>query len=110
MLANRQLNALADRKLLLQARITVHRLECVMAGTRLAQPLALVDRVWGHWRRLSPWVKFLGVPLGILGVRKMTRASDGGTSKGKLAALLGLLPVAIEAWKGFREHQRTRVP
>ena len=109
MYADRQLAALGTRKALLQARITVHRMECAMTGARLARPLAAVDRLWLQWKRLSPWVKVIGVPAAVIAARKMTRASDGGTSKGKLAALLGALPVVIEAWKGFREARRGAV-
>jgi len=107
MYADRQLAALGDRKALLQARIAVRRMECVMHGARIAAPLGAVDRLWLHWKRLSPWVKVVGVPAILLLARKLTRSSEGGTSKGKLAALLGALPLVLEAWKGFREHRAT---
>ena len=110
MLADRQLEQLANRKALLQARITVRRMECMLAGVQLARPLAFVDRITEGWKRLSPLVKYVGVPLGFMAARKFTKASDGGTSKGKLATLLGVLPVVYEAWKGFREHRRAPTP
>lgn len=77
-----------------------------MAGAQLAPPIALADRLWGHWRRLSPWVKLMGVPLGALAARKFVGARGGGLGKGKLATLAGVLPVVIEAWKAFREFRR----
>lgn len=105
MYADRQLVALENRKALLRARITVRRMECVMNGERIAAPLAAIDGLWLQWKRLSPWVKIVGVPAALLLARKLTRSSEGGTSKGKLAALLGVLPVVLEAWKGFQEHR-----
>lgn len=107
--ADRDLAALGARKALLQARIAVHRMECVMTGSRITRPLAAFDRLWSQWKRLSPWVKLVGVPAALLALRKLTRAPDGGMSKGKLATLLGVLPMVYEAWKGFRENTRSGV-
>lgn len=107
MYADRELAELASRKVVLQARITVRRMECQLAAMHIARPLAFIDRVWARWKQLSPWVKMLGLPLGFVAVRKLTRGRGGGTSKGKLTALLGALPVVLEAWKGFRAHARS---
>lgn len=104
--AGRELNLLAQRKAVVQARIAVHRLECVVAVAELLPTLRFVDRVHGVWRRLSPWVKALGVPLGILGVKQLLgRRSAGTTSgsgKGRMAALLGALPLVIQVLRALR--------
>lgn len=106
MLAERKLAELARRKLLLEARIAVRRLECLEAGAQLAPPIAFVDRAWRLWLRLSPWVKALGVPLGALVAGKFAKPHGAAAGGGRLATLLGLLPVVIEIWKGFNARQR----
>jgi len=62
----RELNRLARHKAVLQGKITRHRAGCVRAATRLAQPLAWLDRMLAHGRRLAPLARLAVAPLGFL--------------------------------------------
>ncbi len=68
----RELSQLARHKAALRRKITWHRAQCVRASTRLAEPLAWLDRMMAHWRRLSPLARLAVVPLGFL-LKKSTR-------------------------------------
>jgi hypothetical protein len=63
------LTRLARRKAVHRRRIAQHRSACVLAATRVVQPLAWLDRMVGHWRRLSPLVRLAAVPLAGLLIR-----------------------------------------
>ena len=65
MYPDRELTRLAAHKASLRRHIARHRAGCIRAGTRLIQPLAWVDRMVSHWRRLSPLARLAIVPLGI---------------------------------------------
>ncbi len=70
MYPQRELIGLARHKVWLRRRIVVHRFDCVAAATRVARPVALLDRAMAFWRRLSPFAQFAALPLGVLVTRK----------------------------------------
>lgn len=78
MYPSRELTALAARKLAVRQRIAVARLECASLAAEAARPIALADRVIVQWRRLSPFVKFAALPLGLLFRRRLVPRSKGG--------------------------------
>lgn len=101
------LTELAQRKAVLQARIAIRRLECVIAAREIARPLAQVDRGLELWRRISPLVKIFAVPAGLLLTRFIggRGGSPGRRRGGKLGALFSLLPLVlrgIEMVRGMR--------
>lgn len=91
-----ELTHLAARKTLLQARITIHRLECTLAVVEIARPFAWIDRALQTWHRFSPMLKMLGVPLGLLVTRIFARKRKSKpTGKSKFAALMAALPIIL---------------
>ncbi len=107
-----ELDDLAARKVILQARIAVRRWECAQAAAELAQPVALVDRALELWARISPFVKLLAVPAGVMLAKLLRgRSRQGGGRGGKLAALLGLIPMVVRGYQfvqNLRAAQGTR--
>ncbi len=99
-----ELNRLANRKMVLQARIAVRRWESAQAAAELARPLALVDRGLEMWRRVAPFVKVLLVPGGLLlaKVMKSKRDAHGGHG-GKLSIFLGALPAILQGITLFQQ-------
>lgn len=89
-----ELKRLAARKALLQARITLRRLECQLHAERIAQPLRAVDRLWARWRQIAPLVQMVGMPVALWGVTKWLRRGGAG---GKWAGWLKYAPVALRA-------------
>ena len=89
-----QLTRLASRKAAYRRRITGHRVQCVRAATRAVQPLAWLDRMIGHWRRLSPLALAAAVPLAGLLVRPARR--------GLFGTLLRWGPLALNLVRSFR--------
>ena len=67
-----ELTRLARRKAVHRRRIAQHRSTCVLAATRVVQPLAWLDRMVGHWRRFSPLALAAAVPLAGLLLRAAT--------------------------------------
>lgn len=59
-----ELKRLAEHKIVLRRRIAGRRAQCAAALAEAAQPLAWVDRAIQFWRRLSPFVPFVAIPLG----------------------------------------------
>ena len=91
-----ELKRLADRKVLLQARIAVRRLEMAAAAGEIARPIGLLDRVLTTLHRISPFLKLAAVPLGMLLPRILARRRAGKpTGKSKFAALMTALPLII---------------
>lgn len=91
-----ELDRLAARKTVLQARITVRRLECTLAVMELTRPLAAIDRAIATWHRISPFLKILGVPLGLLLTRIVSRKRRGKpTGKSRISALMAALPIIM---------------
>src|SRR5690606_8967111 len=105
MFASRKLDELAERKLQLHARITVRRMECVVAVSDLAQPIALVDRAWALWRQVSPLAKAVGIPLGLFFFKRLfarRKRIKAPPRRGRFMALLGMLPMLFRVVQGFR--------
>jgi hypothetical protein len=93
-----ELERLKTRKRILQARIDVRRWECVVAATELARPVAMVDRGMTMWHRVAPFAKLLAIPAGIMFTRQMAKGRSPRTAaakSGKVAAILGALPIII---------------
>jgi hypothetical protein len=96
MYPRRELELLAARKALLQTRIALRRWEVAAAATEVTRPIAAIDRGLATWHRISPFVKTLGVPLGLLLVRIVSRKKRGKpTGKSKFAAFMTALPLII---------------
>jgi hypothetical protein len=96
MYPRRELELLAARKALLQTRIALRRLEVAAAATEVTRPIAAIDRGLAMWHRVSPFVKVLGVPLGLLLARIVSRKRRGKpTGKSKFAAFMTALPIII---------------
>ena len=66
MYPDRELTRLAAYKAALRRDIALRRAQCAEAAARVAQPLEWLDRMLAFWRRLSPLVKFVALPLGFL--------------------------------------------
>jgi hypothetical protein len=97
MYSERELIRLSAHKAALRRRIARHRRACVTAATRVAQPLAWVDRLRVFWRRFAPYAPLLAaVPLGLL--RKRALAAPPRL----LGTLLRWGPVVLGAVRAFR--------
>lgn len=104
-----ELKALAARKAILQARIAVRRWESAQAAAELAQPIALIDRGVAMWRRISPFVKLLAVPGGLLLAKLWKSRHPGrGAAGGKIGLLFAALPVILRGLKFFQEMRATQ--
>jgi hypothetical protein len=64
-----ELTRLAADKAVLRRNITLRRLDCVRAATRVTKPLAWLDRMLVIWRQLPPFATFAAVPLGLFVTR-----------------------------------------
>jgi hypothetical protein len=95
MYPQRELTRLAARKALVQARIELRRWECAQAAAQLSRPIALIDRGIALWRRISPFVKLMGLPAALLGARKILRHTRGG----KWTKLAAMLPAILRGAK-----------
>ena len=69
MYPQRELTRLAAYKTALQWDIALRRTQCVEAATRLAQPVAWLDRMLAFWRRLSSFAPLTGMLLGWVATR-----------------------------------------
>lgn len=105
MYPQRELAALAARKALLQARVAVHRWECAQAMVELSRPISMVDRGIDMWRKISPFIKLLGIPASILGVRKIMRGSGGA---GKISKLMGMMPIVVRVARAVMQMRNAR--
>ncbi len=94
------LNRLARHKVSCRQRIARRRSQCVRAAARLAEPLAWLDRMMAHWRRLSPFARLAAVPLGFL----LRRAASPRPRL--LGTLLRWAPLAAGALRGFARPRR----
>src|SRR5215207_7729721 len=91
-----ELKRLEERKVLLRARIAVRRWETAAAAVRIARPIGALDRALEVWHRISPFVKLMAVPLGLIIPRIIARKRRGKpTGKSKFAALMAALPLII---------------
>jgi hypothetical protein len=106
MFADEQLAELAERKLRVQTRITLRRLECVASAAELARPVALADRAWELWRQFSPMLKVVGFPLVLFALRKVfgrpRTPASAVKGKGWLRGLLAALPIVLQVMQSFR--------
>lgn len=80
MYPRRELSELAARKAVVQARIAVHRSECVVAAAQIASSFGWVDRLNTQWRRLPSPLKTIGVPVALLFAKKMFPAAAGSVA------------------------------
>jgi hypothetical protein len=94
-----ELDALAVRKNMLLLRIALHRQQCVVAGSRLAKPLAWADDIIARWRKISPIAKMVGLPLGLMLARKATKRL-GGSLK-----LLRFAPLILQTARSFARRR-----
>jgi len=65
MYPQRELNRLAATKVALQRNIALGRIRCAVAASRVAQPLAGIDRMLAFWRRIRPLAQFAAGSLGL---------------------------------------------
>lgn len=101
-----ELNRLAARKALLQARIAVRRLECLQHAHGLARPVRLLDRAWALWRTIAPMAKLVGVPALLWAGGRFVRRGRGGGGggfAGKLGSLLKYAPLVMKAARAFSQ-------
>jgi len=73
MYPQRELTRLAAYKTALRWDIALHRTQCVEAASRMAQPLAWLDRMLALWRRLSSFGPLAAVLLGWVVTRTVFR-------------------------------------
>ena len=104
MYPRRELDRLGARKAIVHARIEVHRWECVQAAAELSRPVAVIDRGIELWRRLSPLVKLMGLPMAFFGTRKVLRC----VGRGKWSKLAALLPAVMRGARLVRQMRAAR--
>jgi hypothetical protein len=104
MYPNRDLAGLAARKAIVHARIEVRRWECAAAFVELSRPIAMVDRGIEAWRKISPFVKMIGLPVGLLGLRKVLRR--GG--RGKWSKIAAMMPAILRGAKMVMQMRGAR--
>lgn len=97
-----ELNALARRKAVLRARISLDRLRVVALSTEVAKPINWLDRAMVQWRKISPFAKFAALPLGLL----LNRAVLPGKKTGLVGQALRFAPVILSAIKLFKAQTR----
>ena len=66
MYPERELIRLARYRTVLRRKISLRRVECTTATTRVARHFECLDRIVALWRRLSPLALLATVPLGLL--------------------------------------------
>jgi len=66
MYPHEQLIWLGHHKAALRRRIMLRRIRCAAAAAEVVQPLLWLDQAVSQWRKLSPLLKFVAVPLGVL--------------------------------------------
>lgn len=97
-----ELTALAQRKTLLRARISLNRLRCVVLAGEVVRPLNWIDRMVAQWRKISPMAKLAAVPLGLL----LKRAVLPGKKINFFNRAMRLLPIVLSAVKIFNAPRR----
>jgi hypothetical protein len=71
MYPDRELTRLALHRKILGRRIARRRGECAAAATRLARPIAWLDRALAFWRRLPPLAQLAVPSLGAMATRTL---------------------------------------
>ena len=97
-----ELAELAVRREYLQARIALRRQEAVVAFHELARPLKIIDQAIGHWRRIGPALKVLGIPLALLMGRKLL----GRFRWPQWLAVARALPTVMRAVRSYAPSRR----
>jgi len=96
-----ELDNLARRKAVVQARISLDRLRCVTLAAEVARPINWLDRTLIQLRKISPIMKLAAVPLGLL----LSRAVLPGKKRNLMGRAARLLPLLVSALKMFRSRQ-----
>jgi len=91
------LKRLAERKRRLCARAVINRAELSAHAANLARPVVLADRAIALWHRMSPWVKYVALPAGLLARRPVVRQLS------RVPRFLRWAPVALRAVRIFRD-------
>jgi hypothetical protein len=88
-----KLTELALRKDMLRTRIALERAQCTRALSVVCQPVALADQALAGWRRLSPTMRWLAIPLGGMTLRWLvpTLLRRKPALPGWLTVLFGIL-------------------
>jgi hypothetical protein len=73
MYPNRELTALAARKVALRQAIALRRDQCAAAAARATRPLEWMDRVLILWRQLPAAGRYAAIPLGWVVLRGILR-------------------------------------
>ena len=96
MYPDRELIRLAAHKAALRRSIGFHRIQCVQAAARLAQPLHWLDRALAFWRRLPTLARVAAIPLGLVVARSILPQHR------LLGSLLRWGPLVLGAVRGIR--------
>jgi hypothetical protein len=96
MYSQRALTELAAHKAALRGRIARRRADCVLAAREMAEPLRWLDAAAARWRQVSPVLKAVALPLGILLGRAATKRT------GLLGTLIRWGPLALGAIRAIR--------
>jgi hypothetical protein len=91
------------RKAAVRRSIALRRMQCVMAATQAAQPLALFERMVTVWRQLAP---FAGVAAVAFGFR---RTQGGSPHRGFISTLLRWGPIVAGLLRLYRSTRKPPV-
>lgn len=105
MYPHKELIALGAREAALRQRIAVRRWECAAAASRVARPLAWLDRMLERLRRLSPLAKVALIPLALLLRRLAAPRARAAVSILRWAPLVVGAVRGVAAFRGF-QHRR----
>lgn len=94
------LKRLAAHKAACRRKIALRRVRGVRLAARVLEPLAWLDRMVAHWRRLSPLARLALVPLGA----GLIRAA--APRRRLLGTLLRWAPLAFRAVRGLAAARR----
>jgi hypothetical protein len=95
-----EMTRLAAHKAALRGRIARRRRRCAGACTRLARPIALLDRLHALWRQVAPLARSLARPAALWFGRSALPPT------GFWARALRWSPVIFAAWRGLAAAQR----
>jgi hypothetical protein len=102
MYPQRELTRLAAYKTALRWDIALHRTQCAAAASRVAQPLAWLDRMLALWRRLSTFGPLAAVLLGWVVTRTVF------PRRKILGSLLRWAPLALGLVRGIGSAVKIR--
>lgn len=98
------LKRLAGRKRRLCERAVANRAELAAHAANLSRPVVLADRAVDLWRRMSPWIKYLALPAGLLARRPVARQFA------RVPRLLRWAPLALRMVRLFRDVAAAAAP